>query len=100
MSSRYLTIPTEKTNDGKIIYRQIYYPSIGESEDDIYIITSSQDRLDLIAYDFWGNESYWWILVIVNNLEGDSMFPPIGIQLRIPKSTENIINKFLQENEI
>jgi len=98
MSSRYLTIPTEKTNDGKTIYRQIYYPSIGELEDDIYIITGSQDRLDLIAYDFWGDESYWWVLVMINNLEGDSMFPPIGIQLRIPKSIENIKNKFLQEN--
>jgi len=100
MSSRYLTIPTKKTPEGKLIYQPTYYPSIGELEDDTYIITSNTDRLDLIAYDFWGDETLWWAVAMVNNLECDSFYPPIGIQLRIPKDSSNIINIFNKENEL
>ena len=100
MSSRYLTIPTQKTNEGVTIYSQTYYPEIEYREDDIYIITGNTDRLDLIAYDFWGDESYWWAVAMVNNLECDSFFPPIGTQLRIPKDITFIINTFQKENEI
>jgi hypothetical protein len=99
MSSRYQTIKLNKTEEGKTIYNQIYYPSIGLKEDDYYIITSYTDRLDLIAYDFWGDESLYWIIATINNLECDSLYPPIGIQLRIPKDINNIINIFNKENE-
>ena len=97
--SRYQTIPKIKTNDGKTIYRQTYYPEIEVKEDDIYIITSYTDRLDLISYDFWGDESLWWAVAMINNLECDSFFPPIGIQLRIPRNIGDVINKFNKENE-
>ena len=100
MSSRYQTIPTQKTNEGITIYSQTYYPEIELREDDIYIITSTTDRLDLIAYDFWGDESYWWVVAMVNNLECDSFFPPVGIQLRVPKDITSIINTFNKENEL
>jgi len=100
MSSRYLTIPTQKSLDGKNIYSQTYYPEIGYQESDVYIITSFEDRLDLIAYDFWGDESFWWVVAMVNDLECDSFYPPIGIQLRIPKDITAIINTFNKENEI
>ena len=97
--SRYQTIPQIKTDEGRTIYRQTYYPEIEVKEDDVYIITSYTDRLDLIAYDFWGSESFWWVVAMVNDLECDSFFPPIGIQLRIPKNIGDIINRFNQENE-
>lgn len=100
MPSLYQTISTQKTKDGKNIFSQIYYPTVGLSEDDIYIITSTQDRYDLIAYDFWGDESLWRLIPMVNNLECDSMFPPIGIQLRIPSNQENILNLFKKYNEL
>jgi len=100
MSSRYQTIDTIKTDTGKQIYSQVYYPSIGDKEDDIYIITSYNDRLDLIAYDFWGDTSFWWLVAMVNNLECDSFYPPIGTQLKIPKDVVPLINAFNKENEI
>ena len=100
MSSRYITIPTIKSKEGKTIYSQVYYPNIGDREDDIYIITSYTDRLDLIAYDFWGDETYWWVVAMVNNLECDSMYPPIGMQLKIPRDIVSLINTFNKENEI
>lgn len=100
MSSRYLTIPTRKIDDGKTIYGPTYYPEIGLNEDDTYIITSYNDRLDLIAYDFWGDESLWWAVAMANDLPCDSFFPPIGVQLRIPKDSTAIINTFQKENEL
>ena len=97
--SRYTTIQTQKI-DKKELYLQTYYPSIGYLEEDIYIITSYEDRLDLISYDFWGNSDYWWMIATVNNLECDSMYPPIGIQLRIPKNINDLLNKYNKENEL
>lgn len=99
MSSRYLITPTEKNEDKKTIYSQTYYPEIGFYEDDVYIITSTQDRFDLIAYDFWGDKDLWWVVPMVNNLECNSFFPPVGIQLRIPRNIIDILNKFNKENE-
>lgn len=99
MSSRYQNISIIKSSKNKNIYSQVYYPEFGNLEDDIYIITSITDRLDLIALDFYDDDKLWWILVMVNNLEGDSIYPPIGIQLKIPKNIESIINRFNKENE-
>lgn len=100
MISRYQIIGTSKTETGKTIYNQVYYPELGSQEEDYYIITSTQDRYDLIAMDFWGNENLWWVLPTINNLECDSMFPPIGIQLFIPKNIESFQNKFQQINQL
>ncbi len=100
MSSRYTTIPTYTNDEGKQLYQQTYYPEIGLNEDDTYIITSYNDRLDLIAYDFWGDESLWWAVAMANDLECDSFYPPVGIQLRVPKDPTFLINAFQKENEI
>ena len=99
MSSRYQNIEIIKSKENKNIYSQVYYPEFGNQEDDIYIITSITDRLDLISLDFYGDEKLWWVIVMVNNLEGDSIFPPVGVQLKIPKNIEDILNKFNKENE-
>ena len=98
MSSRYLNIKKTFSQEKKQIYIQTYYPSIGFKDDDLYIITSNTDRLDLIAFDFWGDDKLWWVLAMVNNLECDSMFPPNGTQLRIPKDVESIINLYNENN--
>ena len=100
MASRYQNIQTKKTEDGKLIYSQTYYPIFGELDDDVYIMTTVTDRLDLIAYDFWGDSNLWWVVAIVNDLECDSFYPPIGTQLRVPKNIVDVLNTFNQDNEI
>lgn len=99
MISRYQTIKVIKDKN-KQIFNQVYYPMFGNDEDYYYILTSYNDRFDLIALDFFNDESLWWILPMVNNLSSDSMYPEYGIQLMIPKNIQNIINSFLKENEI
>jgi len=106
MPSRYQSISTMKSDtgiastSGKTMYKPTYYPSIDASIDDSYIITGATDRLDLIANDFYGDSTLWWIIAMVNDLEGDSMFPPTGIQLRIPANISTLLTKFNQSNNI
>ena len=106
MPSRYQSISTMKSDtgitstSGKTIYKPTYYPSIDARVDDSYIITGATDRLDLIANDFYGDSTLWWIIAMVNDLEGDSMFPPTGIQLRIPANVSTLLTKFNQSNNI
>lgn len=104
MPGRYQFISTTKSDTGlpettgKTIYQPTYYPNIETKEDDIYIISKTTDRLDLIAYDFYGDSTLWWVIAMVNNLQGDSMFPPEGVYLRIPSNISELITRFLEEN--
>lgn len=106
MPSRYQSISIMKSDtgitstSGKTMYKPTYYPSIDASADDSYIIANATDRLDLIANDFYGDSTLWWVIAMVNNLEGDSMFPPTGIQLRIPANISILLSKFNQSNNI
>lgn len=61
------------------------YPEIPVSINDVYIVTQYGDRLDNLAYQFYRDSSYWWVLSTANpNLPKDSLYPPLGYQLRIP----------------
>jgi len=75
MARRYENIGTYKGNGGKVIYLPTKYPSLVPSNNDYYIITRDQDRLDLLAYDFYGDATLWWVVAMANDLPGDSMFP-------------------------
>ena len=103
MPGRYQFVSTIKSDTGlpettgKIIYQPTYYPNIETKEDDTYIISKTTDRLDLIAYDFYGDSTLWWVIAMVNNLPGDSIFPPEGAYLRIPSNLSELITKFLEE---
>jgi nucleoid-associated protein YgaU len=106
MPSRYQSITIIKSDtgiastSGKAMYQPTYYPSTAAQENDSYIITGAEDRLDLIAHDFYGDSTLWWVIAMVNNLEGDSMFPPTGIQLRIPANVSDLLNAFNKANTI
>jgi hypothetical protein len=104
MPGRYQFISAMKSDTGlpettgKTIYQPTYYPNIETKEDDTYIITKTTDRLDLIALDFYGDSTQWWVIAMINDLPGDSMYPPAGIYLRIPQDISEILNKFAEEN--
>jgi len=57
---------------------------VPKSFDDQYIISRSGDRLDLLAYEFFGDSRMWVIIAEANNLGKGSMSIPPGIQIRIP----------------
>ena len=99
MQSRYQNIPTTKLNvTGSTYYETNTYPEIQPTNNDYYIITTVDTRLDLLALDFYQDSSLWWIISSANALPGDSIYAPIGIQLRIPTDVQTILNSYNSEN--
>lgn len=101
MSYRYQNIQVVKQAPiASQYYTNNIYPDIPLSNDDNYIITTLGDRLDLLAYDFYGDVNLWWIIASANSLPGDSLFPEPGMQLRIPVDIQNILNSYRSINII
>jgi hypothetical protein len=99
--SRYSDIPVLQTKltvqNPKIVkYRaSVIYPEVPLSSNDMYMYTMRGDRLDNLAYQFYGDPSLWWVLSVANpELPNDSLYPTIGFQLRIPKDVNRIINDY------
>jgi len=95
MQSRYQNIPITKADvTGSTYYQTNIYPEIPPVNDDYYIVTTVGDRLDLIAYDFYQDSSLWWVIASANSLPGDSIYAPVGVQLRIPTNLQTVINEY------
>ena len=67
------------------------YSSIPEKDSDIWVITQSGDRLDLLANQYYGNPRLWWYIAKANGLTFLTI--PAGTSLRIPANTEYAIGK-------
>ena len=63
-----------------------FYSAIPETDDDIYVITQLGDRLDNLAFQFYGDVTLWWYIARANDL--NTMIVPENIQLRIPGTIE------------
>ena len=94
MASRYDKNKVKKIDDGRNVYRTKLYPNIPLKDDDIYIATQTGDRLDTIAYQFYGDQSLWWIVATANNIHDPSFSVTDGTILRLPKDYISLINKF------
>jgi hypothetical protein len=101
MADRYQNIRTTKLNvTGSVYYQTNIYPTIEPTNDDYYVITTAEDRLDLLAYDFYQDSSLWWVIASANALPGDSIYPPAGIQLRIPTNLPEILTSYNIQNNV
>ena len=67
-------------------YDTTIYQSVPESNDDIFLIATEGDRCDLLAQQFYGDQSLWWFIANANNIS--TMNLPAGTSLRIPNNTE------------
>jgi len=91
-------------NEIKRRYSNIKYPSIPPSSNDIYVYTSLGDRYDVLAANYYSDTTLWWVISIANtgttgtnlttDLPQDSIYIPVGTQLRIPSNPINIVNLF------
>ncbi len=68
-------------------YNTTIYKGVEEKDSDIYLIAQEGDRLDNLAFEYYGDQRLWWFLANVNNLS--SMNVPAGTSLRVPISTED-----------
>ena len=93
MATRYQFINKTKYDQAPAYIQQLY-PSVVLASNDYYIDVSINDRLDLLAQDFYGDSKLWWVIAMANDLPGDSVFPPLGFQLRIPNNANRALDEF------
>lgn len=98
---RYTKIPVTTTSKGKRFKETVKYPDIPLSFNDIYAYTDEGDRFDILAQNFYGDPSLWWVISIANpQFDQGSMFPPLGVQIRIPTDIGAILFQYNKLNEI
>lgn len=101
MDYRYQTIEvTKKPGTGEQYYVNNLYPDIPLSGEDSYVITVLGDRLDLMAFDFYGDSSFWWVIASANALPGDSLYLEPGAQIRIPANLSGVITNYKLVNTV
>ena len=67
MATRYDDRVILYTSQGKPYYKGKAYPNIPLSDTDVYVITNVGDRLDSLAYSYYNDVNYWWIISVANN---------------------------------
>jgi len=100
MPNRYQYTNTLTTRGTKKNYlSSIIYPKIKPSDDDLYIISESSDRLDILASKYYNDKTLWWIIATANNLNDASLSITPGTQMRIPSNLSRILNDFEKINK-
>ena len=61
---------------GTLYYKNVRYPEVPESPNDIWVITEWGDRLDILANTFYQDVTLYWIISIANPnyIKFDSLF--------------------------
>ncbi len=94
MISRYENNAIKKEKNGKLVYQSKIYAKIPLSDNDLYVATETGDRLDSLAYEYYGDSTLWWIIAAANKLQNGKFALPDGTVLRIPANYINIVNNF------
>ena len=86
-ASRYKNLRTLRdTETGKVHHESWSQQAIPiSSSDDEYITVTleTENRLDILAYNYYGSPRYWWVIALANYII-DPFDVPAGITLRIP----------------
>lgn len=70
--------------DGVEFWNVLDIPDIPEQTDDQLYQVMENDRIDLLAYKFYGDPVLWWVIAVANNLELLPTQLNPGAFLRIP----------------
>ena len=93
MPSRYKYTDIKLRGDGKRVYKPTIYPKIPIKDSDVFIYPKFGDRLDNLAYKYYGNVSLWWIIAKANNLDAAHIGLEVDNQIRIPIDIQPILDK-------
>jgi hypothetical protein len=81
---RYEKIETLKDKNGKKFISTVLIPILEPTEQDIYITGQVGDRLDNLAFNYYKDSTFWWVIARANNLGKGDFVVPVGMQIRIP----------------
>ena len=107
--NRYKNIPVVKI-DKKLNYQTTRYPEVPLNDNDTYVYSTQGDRFDILANQYYSDQSLWWIISIANtaiagtslpsDLSQNSLIIPEGKQIRIPANYADVLNSFKQLNSL
>lgn len=99
MKNRLQNISIELKNQ-KRYFRGIKYPNIPLSINDLYVITTAGDRLDLLANQFYNDVRLWWVIATANRdiVRRDSFGLKPGLEIRIPSNIQRILQDYKNLN--
>ena len=99
--NRLKKIPVLRRDNRKRYFVPLKYPEIPLSADDLYVITTTGDRLDLLANQFYNDIRLWWIIAAANPniIRRDSFALTPNIELRIPSNEQDIIDNYEDLNK-
>ena len=82
-------------------FKRSKYPFIPLSPSDTYIITQTEDRLDKLAYQYYGESNLWWVIATANPsiVRKDSLYLKPGLEVRIPVNINRIIEDYKRINK-
>lgn len=88
------------TENNRRYYEPILDPIIPKDETDYYILASFGERLDSLAFKYYGDASLWWIIAAANpELRKDSLFLEPGVQVRVPENYSIILQSLTKLNK-
>jgi len=76
------------TKRKRLRYNSNLPPKLDKSLQDIYIISRTGDRLDQLAYEYYGDQSQWWVIAQANHIGKGTFAIEPGIRIRIPSKQE------------
>jgi nucleoid-associated protein YgaU len=99
MKNRLENISIEKKKQQRY-YRSLKYPNIPLSVNDLYVVTTAGDRLDLLANQFYNDIRLWWVIATANRdiVRRDSYGLKPGLEIRIPTNIQRILQDFQNLN--
>lgn len=99
MARRYSHTPfIQNPETKKRQYETTFYPQVTPRSSDIYVVTVRGDRLDNLAFEYYGDASLWWVISMSNNISSDSIFITPGTQIRVPTDISGVMDQFQRTN--
>lgn len=96
--NRYSVAQYDVRNDGKRIFKSVIYPKIDEDNSDKYIITNETMYLDTLAFKYYKDPAYWWVIALANNIGQGKLSVESGKQIRIPGNISKIMTDYAELN--
>ena len=90
---RYSTTRRKLDKSGVEVYRTTYYPQIPISDNDKFVRPVDGDRLDTLAYRYYGDITLWWVIAKANGIKG-KVVTSVDDVLRIPGDISRIKENF------
>ena len=97
---RYRFTGTKIDKDtGNRVMKTTLYPEIKINDGDVFVYPIDGDRLENLAYRYYGDSTLWWIIAKANGIRDGSFGLKPDEKLRIPGSVPQIVSDLRAINE-